>query len=100
MLLDVVYAGYLFHCFECKFDLESLAGIMGMNLQYENAGHFQVQKNFRVFLLLILSFHAKTPFRTAFLQHLTSIAGGSKEKTLNANRIPGTAGSARISVTI
>ena len=47
----------------------------------------------------VFPFHAKEPFRTASRRHRrTSIAGGSKEETLNANRIPGTAGSARISV--
>ena len=86
-------------CFECKFDSESLAGIMAMNLQCESVGHFSSSKNPGVFLLLRLSFHAKNPFRTASRRHRnTSIAGGSKEETLNANRIPGTAEWARISV--
>lgn len=58
-------------------------------------------KNFQggLFAFYFVPFHAKNPFSTASRRHRnTSIAGGSEEETLNPNRIPGTAGSARISV--
>lgn len=98
VLLDVVFAGFLFWVWVW---FGKSCGHHGNESSMWKCWPFFKFKKSRggLFAFYFVPFHAKEPFRTASRRHRnTSIAGGSKEETLNANRIPGTAGSARISV--